>query len=209
MLLPWRAAAAIALGALWASQRRGLRSLALGTGAGLVFIAAASLMAVRVSAGERRETARRGAADVLWAYDATQMHALDYGRLSRVDQKVVFDLSRITVNLGSSAADSTQRIMVGPVSLPAGSYQARIWFSEGVAQDGDIIVSSSDRAVLSTRPNLFTCSRSTAYSRLPRGEGPSGRKREADGRASGTTPDSFVSTVVRRSSQRSTRSMRT
>jgi hypothetical protein len=37
--------------------------------------------------------------------------------------------------------------MVGPVSLPAGSYQARIWFSEGVAQDGDITVSSSDRAV--------------------------------------------------------------
>jgi hypothetical protein len=38
-------------------------------------------------------------------------------------------------------------MMVGPVSLPAGSYQARIWFSEGVAQDGDITVSSSDRAV--------------------------------------------------------------
>jgi hypothetical protein len=147
MLLPWLAAAAIALVALGATQRRGLGPLTLGTYGGLVFVAAASLMAVRVSVEEQRETARRGAADVLWAYDATRMHALDYGRLSRVDQKAVFDLSRITVNLGSGAADSTQRMMVGPVSLPAGSYQARIWFAEGIAQGEDIIVSSSDRAV--------------------------------------------------------------
>jgi hypothetical protein len=37
--------------------------------------------------------------------------------------------------------------MVGPVNLPAGSYQARIWFAEGLAQDGEVTVSSSDRAV--------------------------------------------------------------
>jgi len=110
-------------------------------------LAAASLLAVRVSADDRLEVARRGAADVLWEYDPQHMRALDYGTLSRVDQDAVFDLSRISVGLGSGAADSTQRIMVGPVSLPAGSYQARIWFSEGVAQDGDITVSSSDRAV--------------------------------------------------------------
>lgn len=37
--------------------------------------------------------------------------------------------------------------MVGPVNLPAGSYQARIWFPEGLAHDGEVVVSSSDRAV--------------------------------------------------------------
>jgi hypothetical protein len=146
-LLPWLAATTIALAAVWATRRRAGEPLAVGTYGTLVFICAASLMAVRVSAGERLETARRGAADVLWQYDARRMHAFDYGALSRVDQNAVFDLSRIAVDLSSGAADSTQRMMVGPVSLPAGSYQARIWFSEGVAQDGDITVASSDRAV--------------------------------------------------------------
>ena len=146
-LLPWLAAAAIALAALWAIQRRGGDPLTAGTGGALMFVAAASLLAVRVSADERSETARRGAANVLWEYDPQRMRALDYGTLSRVAQNAVFDLSRIAVGLGSGADDSTQRIMVGPVSLPAGSYQARIWFSEGVAQDGDITVASSDRAV--------------------------------------------------------------
>jgi hypothetical protein len=147
MLLPWLAAAAIAFGAVWAIRRRGHAPLTLATCGGLVFIIAASLMAVRISADERLEAARRGAAEVLWEYDATRMHALDYGRLARVDQNAVLGLSRIAVDRGSGAADSTQRMMVGPVSLPAGSYQARIWFSDGVTQDGDIIVSSSDRAV--------------------------------------------------------------
>ena len=144
-LVPWLAAAAIALGAIWAIRRRA--PLTLATCGGLVFIGATSLMAGRVSADERLETARRGAADVLWEYDATRMHALDYGRLARVDQNAVLDLSRIAVDRASGAADSTQRMMVGPVSLPAGSYQARIWFSDGVTEDGDVIVSSSDRAV--------------------------------------------------------------
>ena len=146
-LLPWLAAAMIALAAMWVVQRRVREPLAVGTYGALIFIGAASLMAVRVLAGERLEAARRGAAEVLWEYDPQRMHALDYGRLARVDQGAVLDLSRIAVDLGSGAADSTQRMMVGPVSLPAGTYQARIWFSEGAAQDGDVVVSSSERAV--------------------------------------------------------------
>ena len=50
-------------------------------------------------------------------------------------------------------SDPTQRIMVGPVSLPAGSYQARIWFAEGLAHDGEVVVSSSDRAVYARAGN--------------------------------------------------------
>ena len=146
-LLPWLAAALIAIAAIWVVQRRVREPLAVGTYGALIFIGAASLMAVRVSAGERLEAARRGAAEVLWEYDPQRMHALDYGRLARVNQAAVLDLSRIAVDLGSGAANSTQRMMVGPVSLPAGSYHARIWLSEGSGQDGDVVVSSSDRAV--------------------------------------------------------------
>ena len=152
-LLPWLAAAMIAIVAIRVIQRRVREPLGVGTYGALLFIGAASLMAVRVSAVERLETARRGAGDVLWQYDARRMHALDYGRLTRVNQNAVLDLVRIAGDPGSGAADSTQRMMVGPVSLPAGSYQARIWFSEGSAQDGDVVVSSSDRAVFARVSN--------------------------------------------------------
>ena len=152
-LVPWLAAAAIASAALFifhlVVQRRGgqLQPLAVGTAGALVFVAAAAVLAVRIPEEERQEASRRGATDVMWRYDPQRLRALDYATLSRVDQTAVFELSRITVNVDSGGAGSTQRMMVGPLSLPAGSYQARIWFAEGLAHDGDVVVSSSDRAV--------------------------------------------------------------
>jgi hypothetical protein len=149
-LLPWLGAVGVSAAAVLALQRK--RStvrtpLAVGVAGGLVFMAAASVLAVRVPAEEEQAAARQGAVDVMWQYDPQRLRALDYATLSRVDQRGVFDRSRITVNVDSGGADSTQRMMVGPLNLPAGSYQARIWFTEGLAHDGEVVVSSSDRAV--------------------------------------------------------------
>jgi hypothetical protein len=154
-LLPWLAAAATALAALLVIQRRRwpLAPLTAGTAGGLIFLAAASLMAVTIPENERQEAARRGAVDVLWQYDPQQLRALDYATLSRVDQTRVMELSRITGTVDRGAAGSSQRMMVGPLSLPAGSYQARIWFTEGLSQNGEVVVSSSDRAVFARVSN--------------------------------------------------------
>jgi hypothetical protein len=149
-LLPWLGAVGVSAAAVLALQRkRGTvrTPLAVGVAGGLVFMAAASVLAVRVPAEEEQAAARQGAVDVMWQYDPQRLRALDYATLSRVDQRGVFDRSRITVNVDSGGADSTQRMMVGPLNLPAGSYQARIWFTEGLAHDGEVVVSSSDRAV--------------------------------------------------------------
>lgn len=154
-LLPWLVAAGITLAGVLQIQRRrgpGLSPLGAGTCGALIFLSAAAVLAIRVPAGERQEAARRGAVDVLWRYDPQRQRALDYATLTRVDQDAVFALSRIEVE-ASGLSDSTQRIMVGPVSLPAGSYQARIWFAEGSAHDGEVVVSSSDRAVFARAGN--------------------------------------------------------
>jgi hypothetical protein len=146
-LLPWLAAAAATAAAVVVVQRRFPSLFTVAAAAALIFLASASVMAVRIPAIERQESARRGALDVLWRYDPQRLRALDFATLSRVDQSAVLALSRISIDGGSGAADSTQRMMVGPVSLPAGSYQARIWFAEGLAHDGDVVVAASDRAV--------------------------------------------------------------
>jgi hypothetical protein len=148
-LLPWLAAVAIALiGAHLVQRKAGpfMSPRATGTCGALIFLASASVLAVRVPDSERQQAAQRGVIDVLWQYDPQRLRALDYATRTRIDQDDVFELSRI-VEVSSGAADATQRIMVGPVNLPAGSYQARIWFAEGFAHDGEVTVSSSDRAV--------------------------------------------------------------
>jgi hypothetical protein len=148
-LLPWLTAAAIALAFLFIVQRRGsqLQPLAVATAGAVVFVAAASVMAVRIPETERQEAVRRGAVDVMWRYDPQRLRALDYAALSRVDQTAVLGLSRVGFDLESGATGTSQRMMVGPLNLPAGSYQARIWFTEGLAPEGEVVVSSSDRAV--------------------------------------------------------------
>ena len=149
-LLPWLAAGLIVLVLTGVAQRRPDRfpsTLSIGTFGALIFLASASVMAVRIPDVERQETARRGAIDVLWQYDPQRLRAVDYASRTRIDQNAVFELSRIRVEGGSGAAGATPRIMVGPVNLPAGSYQARIWFAEDLVQDGEVTVSSSDRAV--------------------------------------------------------------
>ena len=80
-LLPWLVAAGITLAAVLQIQRRRgpwLSPLAAGTYGALIFLAAASVLAMRVPAGERQEAARRGAVDVLWRYDPQRLRALDY-----------------------------------------------------------------------------------------------------------------------------------
>jgi hypothetical protein len=115
--------------------------------AGLVFLGSAGLLAANVPPEGRSDTARRGAIDLTWRYDAARLRPLDYHGLRKLDQTEVFHLSRIVVHRAAGAPDPNQRMMAGPFTLPAGSYEARIWFADARARDGEIVVAASDRAV--------------------------------------------------------------
>ena len=149
-LLPWLGAAALTIAAIAYVQRRGHAArtpLSAATVAALFFLSTASVLATRVPAEGRQETTTRGAVDVMWRYDPQRSRAFDYQKLGRADQNAVFDLSTVSAAAGAGAAESSQRIMAGPLSLPAGSYEVRVWLAEGPAHDGDVVVSASDRAV--------------------------------------------------------------
>ena len=149
-LLPWLGAAAFTIAALVFVHKRGQDArtpLSAVTMAALFFLSAASVLATRVPAEGRQETTTRGAVDVMWRYDPQQSRAFDYQKLARVNQDAVFDLSTVSAALSAGAAESSQRIMAGPLSLPAGSYQVRVWLAEGPVHDGEVVVSASDRAV--------------------------------------------------------------
>jgi hypothetical protein len=84
----------------------------------------------------------------MWRYDPQRSRAFDYRSFGRANQDAVFDLSTVSAAVSTGAAESSQRIMAGPLSLPAGSYQVRVWLADGPAPDGEVVVSASDRAVL-------------------------------------------------------------
>ncbi len=147
-LLPWLLAAGVTAAAIVYLKRRDddRSPLWIASSAALIFLSTAAVAAVRVPDDGQDETVRRGAMETLWRYDPQRLRPLDYRTLQRLNQDQVFALSTTTVDLGEPT-DSNQRIISGPLSLPAGSYQARVWFAEGAAHDGEIVVSASDRAV--------------------------------------------------------------
>jgi hypothetical protein len=149
-LLPWLGAAAATLGAVAAVRKRTTldpTTLSVVAVAALFLLSTASVLATRVPADGRQETATRGAMAVLWRYDPQRLRPFDYQKLARVGQDAVFDLSTVSAPLAAGAAESSQRIMAGPLSLPAGSYQARVWLAEGPVHDGEVVIAASDRAV--------------------------------------------------------------
>ena len=101
-LLPWLVAAGITLAAVLQIQRRRgpwLSPLAAGTYGALIFLATASVLAMRVPSGERQEEARRGAVEVVVAIrPAAPARARLRDARTRVDQDAVFELSRIRVD---------------------------------------------------------------------------------------------------------------
>jgi hypothetical protein len=166
-LAPWLGAAALALAAVAIARRRLRRDptfLWHTTVVGVVFLFSAGfLAAARVPPDGRADTARRGAVDLMFRYDAQRLRALDYRRLRKLDQTEVLQLSTLRtlttapVSTPPGATDSSQRMIAGPFTLPAGSYEARIWFADArplEAMPGEIVVSSSARAVFGRIGNI-------------------------------------------------------
>jgi hypothetical protein len=137
-LVPWVAAAVLAAGSMLAVSRlRRLSSAAAALAGAGVFFALASLLTSRPPAEAREETARRGSLQLLSAYDGERLRGFDYQRMERVATPRLLELAAVT----------TTGLAPGTMSLPAGSYVARVWFAGGLSRSGEVTVSSSPRAV--------------------------------------------------------------
>jgi hypothetical protein len=137
-LLPWIAAGAAAIAALAMAQRLARRASpgGLGVVASIVFLVVAGLGTARPDAALRDETARRGLLELIWRWDPHGVRAFEYGRNAQVGDARLRELN--VVALGAA---------LEPVALPAGKYEARVWFAGAAARDGEILVGSARNAV--------------------------------------------------------------
>jgi hypothetical protein len=132
-LMPWLLAAASAIGALVAGSRYIRRASPLWSGAlaAIVFLLVAGAGTARPETAVREETVRRGALDVIWQWDPAR-HAFEYGRNAKVDESRLRELGVVTFSGAQPAS----------VALPAGAYEARIWFAGAAARQGEVTVAS-------------------------------------------------------------------
>jgi len=145
-LVPWTIAALIALAVMRAAaSRRPLRPLWLAVAGSVIFLVAAGVATARPSADVREDTAARGVRNLWFAYDDTRLRGIEYDTLQRVSSPRLFELA--TLSSGPPAAGRRGDIVAGPFSLPAGVYDARVWFTSLGAPVGEAIVSSMQGAV--------------------------------------------------------------
>jgi hypothetical protein len=159
-LLWWLAAAAVALivattAATTMAQRRsgqsGWRIAAVASG---TFLMAGAVLTARPAAAVREATARRGALEVVWQFDGTRLRTFDYQAMGRAAPARLQELSTLVFEPSASPGDTG--FVAGPVDLPAGAYDAVIWFDSARPRDGDVVVSSSPRATFARLDGTLT-----------------------------------------------------
>ena len=147
-LLPWLMAAGLTRPLFSRSSGAGtmVATLAAGICSALDFLAAASVLADEAS---RRGAPGGGAPGASTSCGSTTRSACADSTTRRCPRPIRTPCSRSS-RIVVEASGRRTRLNVSwwvRVSFPAGSYQARIWFAEGSGHDGEVVVSSSDRAV--------------------------------------------------------------
>jgi hypothetical protein len=142
-LLPWFAAGVLGLATV-AMASRAVRlkpdatsySLWPGLAGALVFLLVAGVGTASPATPVRDEIAQRGALELLWRWDPERVRAFEFGRNVPLSAAHLRDLSVVS-----------WRGPAEPVALPAGAYEARVWFAGAAAREGEIVVASQQNAV--------------------------------------------------------------
>jgi len=143
---PWLAAGAAGLAVMtWIGRSRAATALWLRTVGSLTFLFTAGVAARRIAPDAREEVSRRGALELIWRFDGDRLTGFNYGDLHQVDADGLKRLSTVVFRrLPDAAADP--RYATAQFALPAGTYEARVWFAVPHGQ-GEVLVSAYDRLV--------------------------------------------------------------
>ena len=147
-LVPWLLAAGVGVFAVTVASRRS-RSCATLVVVGVLAFVATGAAAARTPAPEvRDEIGRRGAIDLVWTYDPSSLRPFDFARMQKASPERLSQLGTIVVRRPPGEPLQKGQPLAGPFNLPAGEYEARIWFTGAAAHTGALTVSASDRAVV-------------------------------------------------------------
>ena len=145
-LAAWLSAGLAGLVAAVVSARTGRRGAwQVAFVASLTFFAAGTLVAAEPSADIRNEVVGQSAIDVIWRFDADRHRAIDYSGLGRVGPSRVQELSTITLMPNRSRVAGGGPV-AGPLMLPAGAYEATLWFNDAGPRNGEVLVTANPPA---------------------------------------------------------------
>jgi hypothetical protein len=152
----WTAVGILTIAALVAASRltRGAGAWRLAGVAALTFLVGGAVLSAAPAADARQTIAQRGDMDVLWKFDGHRFRTLDYETFTRTTPERFRELTTIDVDAQAlQIADSGYT--VGPLSLPPGSFDARVWFVSPAARDGEVLVSTLPRATFGRQAGML------------------------------------------------------
>ncbi len=148
-LAPWLGAAVVALaGAMVAARGRRARVFWIAALEAGAFLAAGAVLVGSFPAAVRADSSRRGRIDLLEAFDPGRLRAFDYPSRTKVDAARLLASAVVTIPLRADEPVDELGRLAGPLSLPPGRYQARVWFEGERPRAGDLVISLGNDVVV-------------------------------------------------------------
>jgi hypothetical protein len=141
----WLGIAAATLIVLLIVSRRLRTPWQAATIACLTFFMGGAILTASPHAAARADAARRGALAAIDRFVGDKFRTIDYEHLSRATPERWRELTVVTMEMLPVAERATEATTPS-VTLPAGSYEARVWFEDGRSRVGSIRVEALGQA---------------------------------------------------------------
>ncbi len=147
LAMPWLGAAAVGLALAWGIGRR-LASGFWAGASGAVAFALVGALAVPLPPVEARAASARRGLEILLSRVGPAMRGFDYSRRARASEVRILQVAAESRRRDLGELDGGDaRHLAGPFTLPAGRYQARVWFESGRERSGTLLVTIGYTAV--------------------------------------------------------------
>ena len=89
----------------------------------------------------RADTTLRGRLGLMTAYDPDRLRALDYATMAKLDPPALLRASALAIQPPPDDEIDARGRIAGPLALPPGRFEGRVWFQGQRPQDGDLMLS--------------------------------------------------------------------
>ena len=138
--VPWIVAAVAALSVAWVVAGRGrCGPFWIASVEAVVFLVVGSLLSSPSAASVRVDTTLRGRLGLMTAYDPDRLRALDYPTMTKLDPPALLRASVLAIQPPPDDEIDARGRIAGPLALPPGKFEGRVWFQGQRPQDGDLV----------------------------------------------------------------------
>jgi hypothetical protein len=135
-LTPWLVAALAGVGGAWLCARRTGSALWSAAGELAAFGVTAAVLVSSFAPDLRADSRTRGSLDLLTRFDPIRARAFDYATFRRLTPQAWLDASPVVFEREPGTDPDPLGRLTGPLRLPQGDYEARVWFDGERGQPG-------------------------------------------------------------------------